>query len=116
MREKPEPLAGLDAANQCWSMDFMHDQLADRRSFRFFNLIDDFNREALSMEIDLSRPAERGVRALDQVIEWRWKPQATRTSSAITARCVTTGLGITCLNHSQTEIGHGGLISISGEC
>jgi len=34
-------------------MDFMHDQLADGRSFRVFNLIDDFNREALSMEIDL---------------------------------------------------------------
>src|SRR5476649_1781368 len=68
VREKPEPLAVPEATNQCWSMDFMHDQLADGRSFRVFNLIDDFNREALSMEIDLSLPAERVVRALDQVI------------------------------------------------
>jgi putative transposase len=43
--------------------------LADDRSFRLFNLIDDFNREALVMDIDLSLPAERVVRALDRVIE-----------------------------------------------
>lgn len=46
----------------------MHDQL-DGRSFRLFNVIDDFNREALAVEIDLSLPAKRVVRALNQVIE-----------------------------------------------
>ena len=81
VRKKPEPLAVPAATNQCWSMDFMHDQLADGRSFRVFNLIDDFNREALSMEIDFSLPAERVVRALDQVIEWRGKPQAIRSDN-----------------------------------
>jgi len=50
VREKPEPLAVPEAINHCWSMDFMHDQLADGRSFRLFNLIDDFNREALAMD------------------------------------------------------------------
>lgn len=59
-------------------MDFMHDQLSGGRCFRIFNVIDEFNREALSMEIDLSLPAERVVRALDQVIEWRGKPQTIR--------------------------------------
>lgn len=63
VREKPEPLAVPEAINHCWSMDFMHDQLADGRRFRLFNLIDDFNREALAMDIDLSLPAERVVRA-----------------------------------------------------
>ena len=29
VREKPEVLAVPEAINQCWSMDFMHDQLAD---------------------------------------------------------------------------------------
>lgn len=74
VREKPEPLAVPEAINQCWSMDFMHDQLSDGRSYRLFNVIDDFNREALTIDIDLSLPAERVVRALDQVIEWRGKP------------------------------------------
>ena len=58
-------------------MDFMHDQLADGRSFRLLNIIDDFNRETL--EIDLSLPAGRVVRALEQVIEWRGKPAAIRS-------------------------------------
>jgi putative transposase len=81
VREKPKPLAVPEATNQCWSMEFMHDQLADGRSYRVFNLIDDFSREALSMEIDLSLPAERVVRALDQIIEWRGKPQAIRSDN-----------------------------------
>jgi putative transposase len=46
-------------------MDFMRDQLVDGRSIRLFNVIDDFNREALAMEIDLSLPAERVIRALN---------------------------------------------------
>jgi putative transposase len=81
VRQKPEPLIVPAAINQCWSMDFIHDQLSDGRSFRIFNVIDDFNREALSMEIDLSLPAERVMRALDQVIERRGKPQAIRSDN-----------------------------------
>ena len=59
-------------------MDFMHDQLGDGRSFRVFNVLDDHNREALGMEVDFSLPAERVVRALDQIIEWRGKPLVIR--------------------------------------
>lgn len=54
VRGKPEPLSQPEAANQIWSMDFMHDQLEDGRSFRLLNVIDDFNREGLSIEVDLS--------------------------------------------------------------
>ena len=68
---KRQPLAVPEAINQCWSMDFMHDQLSDGRSYRLFNVIDDFNREALAIDIDLSLPSERVVRSLDQIIEWR---------------------------------------------
>ena len=37
----------------------MHDQLADSRSYRLFNVIDDFNREGLVIEVDFSLPASR---------------------------------------------------------
>lgn len=78
VREKPEPLKVPIAINEVWSMDFMHDQLADGRRFRLFNVIDDYNREGLGIEIDFSLPAERVIRALEQIIEWRGKPKVLR--------------------------------------
>lgn len=78
VRQVPEPLAVPRAVNQVWSMDFMHDQLADGRSIRLFNVIDDFNREALGIEIDFSLPSERVIRALRQIIGWRGRPKAIR--------------------------------------
>ena len=78
VRQMPEPLTVPAAINQVWSMDFMHDQLVDGRSIRLFNVIDDFNREALGIEVDFSVPAERVIRALKQIIEWRGKPIAIR--------------------------------------
>jgi len=68
-REKPEPLEVPDTINAIWSMDFMHDQLVDGRSFRAFNVIDDYNREGLGVEIDFSLPAAHMIRAPDRIIE-----------------------------------------------
>ncbi|ALU88316.1 Transposase [Herbaspirillum rubrisubalbicans M1] len=80
-------------------MDFMHDQLADGRSIRLFNVIDDFNREALDIEVDLSLPSERVIRSRKQIIEWRGKPSAIRCdngpeylSGAITQWAQQTGI------------------------
>ena len=78
VREKPEALAVPGAMNEVWSMDFMHDQLSSGRSVRLFNVIDDFNREALAIDVDFSLPALRVIRSLDQVIEWRGRPAAIR--------------------------------------
>jgi len=77
-REKPEPLSQPDSVNQVWSIDFMHDQLGDGRSVRLFNVLEDYNREGLGIEIDLSLPAERVIRSLDNIIEWRGKPEMIR--------------------------------------
>ncbi|MDG1470823.1 MAG: IS3 family transposase [Ascidiaceihabitans sp.] len=80
-RDKPEPLAVPDRPNETWSMDFMADQLADGRSIRTLNVLDDFNREGLCIEVDFSLPAERVVRSLNQIIEWRGQPQAIRVEN-----------------------------------
>ncbi|OEU24535.1 transposase, partial [Yersinia ruckeri] len=77
-RDKPEPLVVPENRNECWSMDFMHDQLSDGRSVRLLNVIDDFNREALAIEVDFSLPASRVIRTLEQLIEWKGKPTAIR--------------------------------------
>ena len=52
-------------------MDFMHDQLEDGRSIRLLNVIDDFNREALGMEVDFSLPSQRVIRVLEQIMLWQ---------------------------------------------
>lgn len=78
IREKPEPLAVPEQLNRTWSMDFMHDQLADGRCYRLFNVLDDCNREGLCIEVDFSLPAERVIRSLDQIIEWRGQPETIR--------------------------------------
>ena len=59
-------------------MDFIHDSLSDGRNFRLFNVIDDFNREGLGIEVDFSLPAERVIRSLDRIIEWRGRPKSIR--------------------------------------
>ena len=70
IREKPEPPAVPEAVNQSWSMDFMQDQLSDGRTYRLFNVIDDYNREGLMIDADFLLPAERVIRSLEQLIEW----------------------------------------------
>lgn len=74
----PEPLAVPAEVNQTWSADFMHDALYCGRRFRTFNLVDDYNRELLAIEIDLNLPAQRVVRVLDRVAAWRGLPQKIR--------------------------------------
>lgn len=78
VREKPVALAVPTQSNEVWSMDFMHDQLADGRCTRLFNVIDDSNREGLCIEVDFSLPSELVIRSLDQVIEWRGAPKTIR--------------------------------------
>lgn len=78
VRETPQPLAVPATINETWSMDFMHDQLQDGRSYRLLNILDDCNREGLVIEADFSLPAERVIRCLNQLIEWRGKPQCIR--------------------------------------
>ena len=45
------------------------------------NLIDDFNRESLGIEIDYSLPSGRVVRVLDQVAQWRGYPKYLRVDN-----------------------------------
>ena len=52
-------------------MEFVTDRLADERSIRNLNVLDDFNREGLGFEVNFSLPAGRVVRSLNRIIEWR---------------------------------------------
>lgn len=76
-----EPLAQPIEPNVCWSMDFMHDTLANGRPFRTFNVIDDFARDALAIEIDFSISGGRVVRVLEQLCEWHGTPKKIRSDN-----------------------------------
>lgn len=67
--------------NETWSMDFVEDRLENGRKIRTLNIIDDFNREALAMEVSFSFPAERVIEILKQCIEWRGRPQKVRSDN-----------------------------------
>lgn len=62
-------------------MDFMEDRLGDGRAFRLLNVLDNFNREGLGIEVDFSLPAERVIRSLDRIIAWRGKPETIRVDN-----------------------------------
>jgi len=62
------------APNQVWSIDFMSDSLTDGRKFRLLNIIDDFNRESLAVEVDTSLPSLRVIRVLERLVAQRAKP------------------------------------------
>ena len=74
VREKPDALEVPDRPNHTWSMDFMSHHLSCGTSIRTFNVLDDFNREGLGIEVDRSLPSLRVQRSLDRIIEERGKP------------------------------------------
>ncbi|WP_179092853.1 IS3 family transposase, partial [Burkholderia pseudomallei] len=53
------PLPLPTGPNQSWSMDFVSDGLAYGRRFRCLNVVDDYTRECLAIEVDTSLPGLR---------------------------------------------------------
>lgn len=78
---KKECLLQPLAPNIHWSMDFMQDSLSDGKKFRTLNVIDDFNREGLSIIPLKSITARRVIMELSQLIEWRGKPEKIRVDN-----------------------------------
>lgn len=72
--EKREALTVPYSIDQVWSMDFMHDQSSNGRSIRLFNMNDDFNREALRIEVEFRLVSELVIRSLWQIIGWHGCP------------------------------------------
>jgi len=72
---RPTPLLVPTQANERWSMDLMSDSLADGRRFRTLNIVDDFSRECIAIEVDTSIPGARVVRVLEQLGQIRELPR-----------------------------------------
>ena len=67
--------------NQVWSIDFMSDSLWDGKRYRLLNIIDDYNREVLGIEAEISMPAQRVIRVLDSIIFSRGTPEMIRVDN-----------------------------------
>lgn len=73
-----QPLVVPQRPNQVWSADFMSDTLHEGKRFRTFNVIDDFNREALAIEIDTSITGRRLIRVFKRLQDSRGLPKKMR--------------------------------------
>lgn len=67
--------------NDTWAMDFMHDTLYDGRAFRTLNVLDEGNREALAIEVDIALPCTRVVAVLDQLVAMHGVPRRLRVDN-----------------------------------
>ena len=76
-----QPLAEPTGANQTWSVDFMTDALSSGRRFRTLNIVDDFTREALAIEVDTSLGGRRVARVLDDLRMQRGLPGQIRSDN-----------------------------------
>ncbi|WP_373885766.1 DDE-type integrase/transposase/recombinase [Snodgrassella alvi] len=68
--QSPDKLSVLNKLGECWSMDFMSDSSRHQRRLRTFNVINDFNREALGIDIAVSLPAGRVTCYPDKLAEY----------------------------------------------
>lgn len=76
-----EPLLRPVYPNVTWSMDFMHDTLECGKKVRSLNIMDDFNREILQVDIAASLPAAKVISSLEQLTQWRGKPEKIRVDN-----------------------------------
>jgi len=70
-RRRPVPISVAARPNQCWSMDFVSDKLADGRSFRILTVVDQFTRECIKLEADRSMTWMKVVKALERAQQER---------------------------------------------
>lgn len=75
------PLQVPQRAGQMWSMDFMSDVLTSKRKFRTLNIIDDYNRQAITVEAAHTMPATRVTQILERTIKEQGKPESIRVDN-----------------------------------
>lgn len=76
-----QPLIVPQRPNHIWSADFMSDALYAGNRFRAFTVIDDFNREAVAIEIDTSITAKRLIRVFERLRVTRGLPDVLRVDN-----------------------------------
>ena len=69
------------APNECWSMDFMADELFDGRRLRVLTIVDNFSRVSPGIEVGQSLKATDVVAALNRAVKRQGKPKTIRVDN-----------------------------------
>ena len=84
-RKKPLRGIGVRVGAMCpigpdviWAMDFQFDQTADGRHLKLLNVVDEFTRERLAIEVERSIDADHVVRVLERLARERRAPRYVR--------------------------------------
>jgi putative transposase len=83
-------IAAVQAPNERWSIDFMHDRLANDRTIRTMNVVDDFTRECLALEVAFSFGSADVIRCFEDLAFERGFPKTVRfdNGSEFTSRAM----------------------------
>lgn len=68
----------VERPGRVWAIDFRFDQTVQRRALKLLNVVDEFTREALAMEVATSITADDTVRTLDRLARERGAPAHVR--------------------------------------
>lgn len=71
-------IAPVSRPNERWSIDFMHDRIGNHRNIRSMNIVDDFTRECLALEIGYSFGSHDVIRKLEEIAFERGFPETLR--------------------------------------
>ena len=86
-RKRKKPLRGIGVAvgamrpirpNVVWALDFQFDQTTDGRQLKLLNVIDEYSRECLAIDVDRSIDADGVVRCLERLALERGAPAYAR--------------------------------------
>lgn len=84
-KKRKQPLRGIGAhvgamcpirPNALWALDFQFDVTVDGRTLKLLNVIDEFTRECLAIDVDRSIDADHVVRVLDRLAAKRGRAPA----------------------------------------
>ena len=67
--------------NECWSMDFMSDELYNGQRIRLLTLVDNYTRESLAIEVDQHLSGQRVAAILTLISLERGKPETIRVDN-----------------------------------
>jgi len=86
-RRRKKPLRGVGthlgamcpiAPNTLWAADFQFDQTDDARPLKLLNIVDEYTREALAMDVERNIDADAVVATLDRIATTRGYPRYLR--------------------------------------